>query len=178
MNRGLWLIPFLFTSLHAADQTGAEAVKKPVSASIQPARAVEDGGEPIGNVWVTYEDGTKDLWTTKNNCGQAHVSPTDVVGWVIYEPETQVAASYKMRPCRTLVLCCRGKILARLASPQPFIQEWQFQENGGKVAVAAMFTHGKMFYTLFDASSGKILAQATATDDTIPAWAKPLHHEN
>ena len=176
MNRGLMLLPFLLVTLHAADQTGAESVKKPVSASIQPARAVENGGEPIGNVLVTYEDGTTDLWTTKNNCGQALVSPTGVVGWVIYEPETQVAASYQMRPCRTMVLCRRGKIVARLHSSTPFIQEWQFQENGSKVAVAAMFTHGKLFYTLYEAATGKILAQATATDETIPAWAIPLNH--
>jgi hypothetical protein len=180
MNHSLRLLTLFFVCAisHAADQTGAESTKKPVSASIKTSRAVEAGDEPIGNVQVTYEDGTTDLWTTKNNCGQAHVSPNGTVGWVIYEPETQVAASYKMRPCRTLVLCHRGKIVARLQSPQPFIQEWQFQDGGSRVAASAMFTHGKTFYTLYDTATGHIHAAATSTDDTIPPWAKPLHHEN
>lgn len=132
----------------------------------------------MGNVQVTYQDGTTDLWTTKGNCGQAKVAPTGTVGWVIYEPATQVAASYTLRPCRQLVLCEKGKIVARISSPQPFIEEWQFQKEGAQVAVAAMFAHGKTFYTLYEAATGQIAAEATSTDEAIPAWAEALHHEN
>lgn len=175
---GFLLLSLLLAPAFAADQAGAEAVKKPVSASIRVPEESSGNGDPVGNVQVTYQDGTTDLWTTKNNCGQARVSPAGTVGWVIYEPATQVAASYKLRPCRQIVLCQKGKIVARISSPQPFIEEWQFQQDGAQVAVAAMFAHGKTFYTLYEAATGQSLATATSTDALIPSWAKPLHHEN
>ncbi|MFO1484731.1 MAG: hypothetical protein U1F71_15315 [Verrucomicrobiaceae bacterium] len=177
MKLALALLCALAATLSAADQTGAESAKKPVAASIE-TKGPKDDADPIGNVKVTYEDGTTDSWTTKGNCGQAHVSSDGTVGWVIYEPEQKIRASYTVRPCREIVLCRKGKIVARLKSAQPFIEEWQFQKNGTQVAASAMFAHGPSFYTLYDAATGKVLAEAKSLDETIPAWAKPLHKDN
>ncbi len=178
MKQILFLLPCLTISLSAADQTGAESTKKPVSAAILAEKDSQQGDKPIGNVQVTYADGTTDLWTTKKDCGLARVSADGTVGWVIFEPETQVAASYNLRPCRTIALCRKGKIVTRITSGTPFINDWQFQDNGTRIAVAAMFTHGKTYYNLFDSTTGKSLASATATDEVIPEWAKPLHQED
>lgn len=180
MKCALVLFSMLITSLnlHAADQTGAEVTKKPVSAIIVAEKGSNQGDQPIGNVQVKYADGTTDLWTTKKDCGQPHVAPDGRVGWVIYEPPAQIAASYTLRPCRTIVLCRKGKVVARIKSENPFIEEWQFQENGARVAVAAMFAHGPTFYHLFDAATGKTLGDAMSTDEKIPSWAKPLHHDD
>lgn len=171
------VLPILFSmvaTMFAIDQTGAESAKKPVSASIQ-ALSGKHAADPVGNVKVTYEDGTTDHWTTKGNCGQTRVAPDGTVGWVIYGPEVEGAASYKLRPHHEIVLCRKGKIVARLESPQPFIEEWQFQKSGTQVACSAMFAHGKAYYTLFDAATGKVVAEVTATDNVIPDWARPLH---
>ena len=44
-----------------------------MSATIQSKHNL--GSEPVGNVIVTYADGTTDLWTLKGNCKLPKVSP-------------------------------------------------------------------------------------------------------
>ena len=79
-------------SLRAADQRGAENTKRPASVEIVSANAAKasphpiGNPDPIGNVQVTYADGTKDLWTTKGNCSLAHVGSNGTVGWTVNGP--------------------------------------------------------------------------------------------
>lgn len=170
-----FLAPFL---ARGADQTGAEKTKKPSAATIVLKPGTAEDEEKIGNVRVTYSDGTKDLWTTKNNCSLARVAADGTVGWTVHSEEFKPASvSYKVRTNATLVLCRGGQIIRKIESPQPFIQDWDFAEEGTKLVVSAMFLHGQSHYTLYEAKTGKILAEAKSGDEKIPVWAKPFHQE-
>ena len=171
----VFLVPFF---ARGADQTGAEKTKKPVAATIVLKPGTAGDEEKIGNVRVTYEDGTKDLWTTKNNCSLARVSPDGTVGWTVHSEEFKPASvSYKVRTNATLLLCSGGQILRKIESPQPFIQDWNFTGDGVKLVVSAMFLHGQSHYTLYDVKTGKELETAKSGDEKIPEWAKPFHQE-
>ncbi len=76
--------------LFAGDQRGAEHRKQPVTAEILVASAAKADAPAIGNVQVTYADGTKDLWTTKGNCSLPGVAPDGTVGWTVNGPEVPV----------------------------------------------------------------------------------------
>ena len=75
-----------------SDQSGAENTKQPISAEIlvKTAGKAEAKPNPIGNVQVTYADGTKDLWTTKGNCSLAVVGTDGTVGWTVHGPEEKI----------------------------------------------------------------------------------------
>lgn len=180
--RSIAVLIVLFTTapllVYGADQTGAEKTKKPATATIVLKPGTAEDEENIGNVRVTYEDGTKDLWTTKNNCSLARVSPDGTVGWTVHSEEFKPASvSYKVRTNATLVLCRGGQVTRKIESPQPFIQDWNFAEDGARLVVSAMFLHGPSHYTLYDVKTGKELATAKSSDEKIPAWAKPFHQE-
>ncbi len=75
----LLLAPFL-----EGQNEGAERTKLPVQASIVRNKAL--GPEyKIGNVIVTYSDGTTDLWTLKGNCAEPKISTMGSVGWEVYK---------------------------------------------------------------------------------------------
>src|SRR5258708_37360799 len=86
--------------------------------------------DPIGNVQVTYVDGTKDLWTTKGNCSLAHLGSDGTVGWTVNGSEVQINSADWMRPNGTLVLCRLGKVIGQINSGKSCIEQWQFIENG------------------------------------------------
>jgi hypothetical protein len=73
-------------TLFAGDQKGAERTKQPVAAEILAAPAATAEDPAVGNVEVTYADGTKDLWTTKGNCSLPRVAPDGTVGWTVNGP--------------------------------------------------------------------------------------------
>src|ERR1700733_5250232 len=91
MNQGTPLIAFLLLLLSAAfldgQNQGAEKTKLPVRVSITESRSLGSEGPEykIGNVRVTYSDGTTDLWTFKRNCAEPKVSAKGSVGWEVYE---------------------------------------------------------------------------------------------
>ena len=82
------LTTFLFLLLSAslldAQNQGAEKTKRPVRASIEGNKSSRPEYK-IGNVRVTYSDGTTDLWTFKGNCAEPKVSTKGSVGWEVYE---------------------------------------------------------------------------------------------
>src|SRR6185295_5100638 len=129
--------------------------------------------EKIGNVRVKYEDGSKDLWTTKFNCSLPRVSPDGTVGWTVHADETKIAASYTVRPNGTLVLFRQGKVAATLKSGRGFIEEWQFVDKGERLVLVTRGAHGPADIELHDVATGKLIKSVKPGDDHLPAWAKP-----
>lgn len=193
------LLLALAPALAVADQAGAETTKKPVSAVVVPVRpggeglADKDAGdhpEPVGNVEVTYADGTKDRWTVKGNAGMPRVAPDGTVGWVVFEPERKAStASDLIRPNHQLVLCRAGKVLARVESALGFIEEWEFVDGGSgmagndgradpppglRVVVKSRALHGPAVIQLFEAASGKEAGNVKAFERPLPGWAEKL----
>ena len=166
-------------SLRAADQRGAENTKQPASVEIVAANAAKasphpiGNSNPIGNVQVTYTDGTKDLWTTKGNCSLAQVGSDGAVGWTINGPEVQINSADWMRPNGTLVLCRHGKVIAQIKSGKAFIEQWQFLENGTRLVLLTRGAHGPADIELHDADTGKLIESVQASGGNLPAWAKP-----
>lgn len=158
-------------ALVAADQTGAEKNKRPVSAEVIGTAKAENA-DKIGDIEVTYADGSKDRWTTKGNAGLPQVAADGSVGWTVYSPETKVAASYKMRPNCTLVVSRQGKVLCRVRSIMAFIEEWSFLEDGAKFALKTRGAHGPASVELHETKSGKLLQTVGAGDEKLPKWAE------
>ncbi len=159
--------------LCAADQKGAEATKKPVSADIVVPKGTKPDDEQIGNVRVKYEDSTKDLWTTKFNCSLPRVAPDGTVGWTVHEDAKKIAASYTVRPNGTLVLCRQGKVFATIKSGRGFVEEWQFIDKGAHLVLVTRGAHGPADIELHDVANGKLLKSVKPTDEHLPTWAKP-----
>lgn len=167
------LIALLIVSRsEAVDQTGAEDTKAPKNVEIVAGGSAEDKEQQIGNVQVTYEDGTKDLWTTKTNCSLARVSADGIVGWTVHGPETKIAASYTMRPNGKLVLIAKGKVIAQIQSGKGFIEDWMFIE-GGRLVLLTRGAHGPASIELHETKNGKLVQSVQAMDPNLPAWAKP-----
>ena len=166
-------------SLQATDQRGAENTKQPVSVEIVASNAAKtsphsiDNPDPIGNVQVTYADGTKDLWTTKGNCSLAQVGSDGTVGWTVNGSEVQINSADWMRPNGTLVLCRLGKVIAQIKSGKGFIEQWQFIENGRRLVLLTRGAHGPADIELHDVDTGKLLESVRASEENLPAWAKP-----
>jgi hypothetical protein len=120
-------------------------MKPPASVEIVAANAAKTSPhpignpDPIGNVPVTYADGTRDLWTTKGNCSLAHVGSDGTVGWTANGSAVKINSADWMRPNGTLVLCRLGKVIAQIKSGKGFIEQWQFirTEDGWSCSLAA-----------------------------------------
>jgi len=164
------------------DQTGAEAVKKPVSASI-----VETKGRkltpPAGNVRVKYADGSTDTWTTKGIAMEPQVGADGTVGW--YVCATDAAGKLDLEGDDTptpvaLVVCRGGKIVVTfkdLTNPRG----WAFDPDGLHVMVYEGAKHGPGWVRRFDIKGGKETAQFSFADvddaAKCPAWAKPFFEQ-
>ena len=156
----------------AADQTGAEATKKPISARVVDVADIEN--YTIGNIQVTYEDGTKDRWTTKGGAGDPRVAPDGTVGWTLYGPEYGNPDSYKTRPNGNIVICRRGTVLCRAESALPHVEEWSFTDGGTKFVLKSRGRHGPATVELFETDGGRLLASVPAYNENgLPAWAEP-----
>lgn len=179
----------------AADQAGAERFKKVVSAQIvKPGgkgsdsggggafgggqgKAASNDGEAIGNVQVTYADGTRDLWTTKGNASLAKAAPDSTVGWTVHGEPVRINSQDFLRPNPELVTCRQGKVLARIKADLPFIEEWKFVEGGQQVALRCRGGHGPAEIELHDTASGKLLSKLKAYGEKLPGWATSLKDE-
>lgn len=162
--------------LCAADQLGAEIAKQPLSAEIIVSGASSGSKADatlIGDVQVTYIDGTKDRWTSKGNCSLARVAPDGTVGWTVSGRVTKVNASYSMRPNDTLVLCRKGKVITQINSALGFIEEWKFIDDGRQLVLVTRASHGPAAVELHDVVSGKLLDSVKAYGENLPVWAKP-----
>ena len=160
-------------SAKAADQTGAETQKTPVSAKV--VDTLKDPRLKIGNIEVTYADGTMDRWTTKGNTGDPRVAPNGTVGWTIYGPEIKIAASYTVRPNNTVVICRRGKVLCRVESAGAHVEDWSFISNGAQFVLKTRGNHGPASVELHDTATGKLIETTPAwSEGKLPTWAEPF----
>jgi hypothetical protein len=160
--------------LYATDLVGAETVKRPASVEILLSGAAKPDEPKIGNVWVTYTDGATDPWTTKGNCSLARLAVDGTVGWTTNEPETKVNASYSMRPNNTLVLCRKGKVIAKVRSALPFIEEWKFTVDGRQLVLVTRASHGPADIELHEVDSGRLIETVKAYGENLPLWAQPF----
>jgi hypothetical protein len=160
-------------TLFAGDQRGAEHTKQPVAVEILVAGAATADDPSVGNVQVTYSDGSKDLWTTKGNCSLPRVAPDGTVGWTVNGPEIPVNSADTMRPNGTLVLCRKGKVLASIRSGRGFIEKWAFYANGNQLVLVTRGSHGPADIELHDTTTGKLIASVKAYAENLPEWARP-----
>ena len=79
----LWVLSGTAPPVEAQNE-GAEKVKQPVKARIEPKHRT-DPSFVVGDVIVTYTDSTTDSWTLKGNCMDPKVSQKGQVGWVLCE---------------------------------------------------------------------------------------------
>lgn len=164
----VWSAPFLF-----GQNEGAEKVKLPVQAAIVRNQALPPEDE-IGNVVVTYSDGTTDTWTLKGNCAEPKVSPRGVVGWEVYKLEANAKTLSRYNGLyinSTVVLCDHGKVIANLASAKSFIEGWDFTKDGQHVVIKSRGAHGPATIELFSTRSGPPEASVQAYDKNLPEWA-------
>jgi hypothetical protein len=160
-------------TLFAGDQTDAERTKQPVAVAILVAGAATADDPVIGNVQVTYADGTKDLWTTKGNCSLAGVAPDGIVGWTVNGSEIRVNSADMMRTNGTLILCRKGKVLASTRSGRAFIEKWAFNANGSQLVLVTRGSHGPADIELHDTATGRLIQSIRAYAGNLPEWARP-----
>jgi len=179
-TRAWWLsvtVGLTALPLARADQTGAEAVKKPVSAAIVDVRRIPEwSGDPVGNVEVTYADQTKDHWTKLAVAMMPKVAPDGVVGWVDCSADgsKELELHDRIQPVGAhLVLCDHGKVAVRIASALPFIESWGFDPDGKHVVVKSRASHGPALIQRFVRATGDSAGEVRAFEEQLPKWAKP-----
>ncbi len=176
-------LPILFALLLAtfpahADQTGAEAVKTPTTATIIGARSIANWeGNPVGNVQVAYRDGSKDQWTLKGNASNPKVSANGTVGWVLSplaDDGKKLDLYQKLPTFPQLRLVRAGKVLATLDAERPFIEEWGFSKDGAFVIIKSRGLHGPALVQRFKVLDGSAQGRSPAFGDDLPDWARPF----
>jgi hypothetical protein len=156
-----------------AQNVGAERYKIPVQATVQPKHNLDSG--PVGNVLVTYADGTTDFWTQKGNCELPRVSSQGAVGWVVCETQPN-SSSLKLYDGlaigSSLVVNFRGRIIASLRPAKPFIEDWAFETDGRHVVVKSRPAHGVALIERFGLHDGPPEAEVEAYQKGLPDWAQ------
>jgi hypothetical protein len=156
-----------------AQNAGAERYKIPVQAAIQPKHHV--GSDSVGNVVVTYADGTIDFWTLKGNCKLPKVSSQGAVGWVVCETEPN-SSSLKLYDGvvigSSLTVNFKGRIVANLRAAKPFIEDWAFETDGRRVIVKSRSAHGSAVIERFGLHDGPPEAAVEANREGLPDWAQ------
>jgi hypothetical protein len=167
----LFLAPYLY-----GQNEGAEKTQTPVQAAIArnklvPARYV------IGNVIVTYSDGTTDIWTLKGNCAEPRVSTKGAVGWEVYKlsADGKTLASYNGLYINDHVnVCDHGRVVANVASAKAFIEGWDFTKDGARLVIKSRGAHGPATIELFALRNGSPLESVQAYEKNLPDWAEPF----
>jgi hypothetical protein len=125
-------------------------------------------------VLVTFADGAKERWTTTGDCSMARVASDGTVGWTVNGAAIKVNSADSMRPNNTLVLCRKGKVISKIRSALPFIEEWKFTDDGQQLILVTRGSHGAADVELHDVASGKLIESVKAFRDDLPVWAKPF----
>lgn len=167
----LSLAPFLY-----GQNKGAEKTQTPAEAAIARNKSSPAGYE-IGNVIVTYSDGTTDIWTLKGNCAEPKVSSKGAVGWEVYKlnPDGKTLADYNGLYINDHVTVCdHGRIVASLASAKGFIEGWDFTKDGERLVIKSRGAHGPATIELFALRNGPPLESVQAYEKNLPSWAAPF----
>jgi hypothetical protein len=170
------LLFLLSATLFAGQNEGAEKTKLPLRASI-----VRNASLPveyqIGNVLVTYSDGTTDIWTLKGNCAEAKVSTKGSVGWEVYKLNADGRTFDRYHGLYIndhLNVCDHGKVVANLKSAKGFIEGWDFTRDGEHLVVKSRGAHGPASIELFSLQTGLATESVQAYDKHLPDWAVPF----
>jgi hypothetical protein len=167
----LQMAPFL-----NGQNKGAEETKTPIQATILPNKMAPPEYE-IGNVIVTYSDGTTDSWTVKGNCAAPKVSLKGAVGWEVYKlnPDGKTLARYDgLRINDHLTVCDHGRVVANLAAAKGFIEDWDFTKDGEHLVIKSRGTHGPATIELFSLRNGPAAKSVQAYQKNLPDWAAPF----
>ena len=119
-----FILLFLWAPFLDGQNEGAEKTKTPVQAAIIRNKSLPPKYE-IGNVIVTYSDGTTDLWTLKGNCAEPMVSTKGAVGWEVYKlnSDGKTLSSYNGLYINDhLNVVDHGRVVANLESAKGFIE--------------------------------------------------------
>lgn len=159
--------------------TGAGRAERPVTADIILAKGGRTSGTvQIGNVEVVYADGFQETWTTRGNCGQAHIAADGTVGWTVYQAgKAGMAGDYDFQPNGTLVLGRRGRIIARINSSLPYIDSWNFLDRGNQVVLRVRGLAGAARIERRESSTGGLLDSVPAETTELPDWARAFANQ-
>jgi len=127
----------------------------------------------VGNVMVTYADGTIDFWTLKGNCKLPNVSSQGAVGWVVCETQlnSNLLKLYDgVAIGSRLAVNFRGRMVANLRAAKPFIEDWTFETDGRHVVVKSRFAHGSAIIERFALRDGPAEAAVEAYAESLPSW--------
>jgi hypothetical protein len=172
----VFLLLFLSAPFLYGQMEGAEKTKLPVRAAILRNKSLPPTYE-IGNVIVTYSDGTTDIWTLKGNCAEPKVSPKGAVGWEVYKlnAEEKTLASYQgLYINDRLNVCHRGKIVANFQSAKGFIEAWDFTKDGEHLVIKSRGAHGPATIELFSLRDRLAAESVQAYEKNLPDWAAPF----
>jgi hypothetical protein len=178
MNQGTitgFLLFLLSVTLLADQNEGAEKTKLPLRASI-----IRNDSLPaeyhIGNVAVTYADGTTDTWTLKGNCAEAKVSTQGSVGWEVYKLDSdgRLDRYNGLYVNDHVSVCDHGKVVATFKSAKGFIEGWDFTKDGEHLVIKSRGAHGPATIELFSLHTGMATESVQAYDKHLPDWAVPF----
>ena len=134
--------------------------------------------DATGRAHVVYEDGRDTRVPAEKDqvsCDKPAIAPDRrTAGWLVNVPNC--CTSYPV-PI-TLVIYRSGRVIARIGDGM-MLYGWKFVDGGRKVAVSSGTVHGMTFvhFTLYEASTGKLLATWDGhEDDTPPDWGTGINH--
>ena len=171
-----FILLFLWAPFLDGQNEGAEKTKAPVQAAIIRNKSLPPKYE-IGNVIVTYSDGTTDIWTLKGNCAEPKVSTKGAVGWEVYKlnSDGKTLSSYNGLYINDhLNVVDRGRVVANLESAKGFIEGWGFTRDGGHVVIKSRGAHGPATIELFPLRNGTPEESVQAYEKNLPDWAAPF----
>jgi hypothetical protein len=130
-----------------------------------------DKGMP-GDVLVTLSDGKSETWTASGGCVLPHVSKNGLVGWAhgtAVHPTQGLIAN-------ELVITRNKRIISRINPEGPFIDLWEFVDDGRSVVIRSRGPHGPSRLQKFKTASGTLVGESSGSGNRLqlPDWAKPF----
>lgn len=154
------------TSSLAVDQG---TTKKPIVVNASIA-----GGADMGNVLVTYSDGSSKLWTQGGNCSQVRLSPSGIVGWTVNRGATTDNPNQRtVRLNDELILSPNGKVFQHIKSAHPIVG-WDFTGGGIQLVLKTKGPKGPGILELHSSTTGNLIETVEGSRANLPPWAVPF----
>lgn len=145
---------------------------KPVKAEIVPVPVeTKDWWTPVGNVKVTFTDGHSEMWTKQGQALFPKVSSEGAVGWTKIKERSD-----KGEPVNSVLRVMLSETEIKDMEVGPFIEAWDFVDDGAAVVVKSRARHGPATFTKFDLATAKSTSSVTSATPyaQLPEWAKPF----